>query len=89
MALEGGREHFLRVLEEAQQPRLGDLATLSVLSERAADQAVTLAALGDRKSAETVLEDLRRIDPELAIVKGLTERLSKTRGRVDIAGLLP
>lgn len=81
---------FQRVLVAAQGPSgHRDPATLSVLSARVREQAVALAALGDRKSVDALLQDLTAIGGDGAFVSAVQARLARnTRGRIDVAGLL-
>jgi hypothetical protein len=87
LAAEDGRRAFRRVLGVAKGVPLGDRATLAVLGARAKEQAVVLAALGDRDSARRVLGDLGRIEPRSDFAAKLTERLA-ARGPVDARSLL-
>ncbi len=91
LASEEGRRAFRRVLGMAKSVPNGDRATLAVLGARAKEQAVVLAALGDRDSARRVLGDLGRIEPRSLFATKLEERLS-TRGRgtpgIDVHALL-
>jgi hypothetical protein len=63
LADESGRRAFRRVLGAARDVPGGDPATLSVLGERAREQAVVLAALGDADGVRRVLADLGRLEP--------------------------
>ena len=87
LAAEDGRRAFRRVLGVAKGVPLGDRATLAVLGAQAKEQAVVLAALGDRDSARRVLGDLGRIEPRSDFAAKLTERLAG-RGPVDARALL-
>ncbi|HEX3594294.1 MAG TPA: hypothetical protein VHU80_04305 [Polyangiaceae bacterium] len=87
LAAEDGRRAFRRVLGVAKGVPLGDRATLAVLGAQAREQAVVLAALGDRDSARRVLGDLGRIEPRSDFAAKLTERLT-ARGPVDARALL-
>jgi hypothetical protein len=87
LAAEEGRRAFRRVLGVAKGVPAGDSATLAVLGARAKEQAVVLAALGDRDSARRVLGDLGRIEPRSEFAARLEERLV-TRGPVDARSLL-
>jgi hypothetical protein len=88
-ALEGGRESFQRVAKIAQDPLHPDPATLAVLAARAREQALVLAALGDRKTLSGLLQELDSIDPGNGFCKELRRRLGRrSRGGVDITGLL-
>jgi hypothetical protein len=84
------RRAFRRVLDAATRPPQRDAATLAVLSARASEQAVALAALGDREGLAGILEDLRRIDPAHSVAAEVSARLERReKGRIDVAGLLP
>jgi len=87
LAADDGRRAFRRVLGVAKAAPLGDRATLAVLGARAKEQAVVLAALGDRDSARRVLGDLGRIEPRSDFAAKLAERLGG-RGPVDARSLL-
>ncbi|HVW26880.1 MAG TPA: hypothetical protein VHC69_16040 [Polyangiaceae bacterium] len=87
LAGEDGRRAFRRVLGAAKGVPLGDRATLAVLGARAKEQAVVLAALGDRDSARRVLRDLGRIEPRSGFAAKLAERLEE-RGPIDARALL-
>lgn len=89
MALEKGRRPFKRVLDAAQSPEHRDRATITMLSVRAQEQAIALAALGDRESVGELVEDLRAIDPDHPFVSEIEARLKKkASGRVDVSGLM-
>jgi hypothetical protein len=89
-ALERGQRAFERVLAAAKLGSYRDAATLSILSSRAREQAVTLAKLGDRDSAHELIAALREINPDDQIAAQITERLDASkRGGVDVAGLIP
>jgi hypothetical protein len=87
LAGEDGRRAFRRVLGVAKGVPAGDPATLAVLGARAKEQAVVLAALGDRDSVRRVLGDLGRIEPRSDFAARLEERLTG-RGPVDVRALL-
>jgi hypothetical protein len=87
LAAEEGRRAFRRVLGVAKGVPPGDRATLAVLGARAKEQAVVLAALGDRDSARRVLKDLGRIEPRSGFAAKLAERL-EARGPIDARTLL-
>ncbi|MBN1607092.1 MAG: hypothetical protein JW940_10700 [Polyangiaceae bacterium] len=88
-ALEGGRDSFRRIVRVAGDPQHLDPATLGVLAARAREQALVLAALGDRKLLSGLLDELDSIDPGNSFSKELRRRLGKrTRGAVDVTGLL-
>lgn len=88
-AMEAGRGAFRRVLETARKLPHRDRATLAMLGARAREQAIVLAALGDRTGVGTVLRDLRATDAQGAFVSELEKRLDKDRrGRIDVAGLV-
>ena len=84
-----GRRAFRRVLGAAKREREpgGDAATLAVLGERAREQAVVLAALGDRDSARRVLVDLDRIEPGSLFATKLSTEL-RDHATVDARALL-
>ncbi len=89
-ALAEEHKAFSRVLAAAITPQHRDGATLAVLASRAQEQAVALAALGDRDSVRAILADLERIDPDQPFVAKMEKRFEADhRGRVDVAGLLP
>jgi hypothetical protein len=88
-ALESSRRAFARVYDHAADPARPDAATLSVLYHRGREQALTLAALGDRSSVRRVLADLTPIHAAEPFVVALRERLKDdSRGGVDVTGLL-
>jgi hypothetical protein len=84
---EEGRRAFRRVLGVAKGTVPADPATLAVLGARAREQAIVLAALGDRDSARRVLVDLGRIEPRSVFATKLEETLSAKRV-VDARALL-
>jgi hypothetical protein len=88
--LDDERQAFSRVLAAATSPPgHRDRATLSVLGARVREQAVALAALGDRKSVAVLLGQLERIDQDSTFVSAIQRRLGRaTHGRIDVAGLL-
>jgi hypothetical protein len=82
-ALSQGKQAFARVLASIE-PRYPDQATLGMLTTRAREQAVMLAALGDRESALTLVEQLREIPSERAFVSSMEQKLAdKEKRRVD------
>lgn len=83
------RVAFRRVLAAAKQPVIADRATLDVLDERASEQAVILAALGDREQAAEIVRDLRALDPDHPRAAEISARLEAKRPRIDVAALLP
>jgi hypothetical protein len=88
-ALEGGRDSFRRIVKIAQDPQHLDPATLGVLAARAREQALVLAALGDRKILSDLLDELDGIDPGNDFSKKLRKRLGKRKhGSVDVTGLI-
>ncbi len=88
-AFERGQRAFDRVLAAAVTPTYRDDATLAILAERAREQAVALAQLGDRDSVARVVADLRKIDPAHPFVKEIETRLAHDkRGGIDVSGLL-
>jgi hypothetical protein len=87
LSSEEGRRAFRRVLGVAKGTVPSDPATLSVLGARAREQAVVLAALGDRDSARRVLGDLGRIEPRSVFATKLEESLS-TKRPIDARALL-
>ena len=89
LALKSGRRAFRRVLGAALEPGVRDEATLAVLSARTSEQALVLAALGDRKSALHLIEDLKLIDPKHETALTLEKRLHGSEHRVSFAELLP
>ena len=89
-ALEAGFGAFERVRAVAAEPTARHEATLAMLKVRARDQALALAALGDRVALDRTLEALTSLDPDDPVVAELRRRTAaRSRGRVDIAGLLP
>jgi hypothetical protein len=89
-ALQSGFVGFERVRAVAAEPTAPHPATLSVLQQGVRDQALTLAALGDRENLERTLEILETLDDDDPVAAELRQRMSeRRRGRVDIAGLLP
>ncbi|MBX3129779.1 MAG: hypothetical protein KF718_23890 [Polyangiaceae bacterium] len=82
-----GRTAFERVLDVANETTHRDLATLSVLSARAREQAFALATLGDRESVAHLMADLSSIDPEHPFVADMTRRLARGTGSIDVSGL--
>ncbi len=86
-ALEEGREAFTRVMQAASKP-LPDKATLSVLGTGAREQAVLLAALGDRDSAAALVEQLEQVPEQGAFVSAMQAHLSAKRRGVDWLRLL-
>ena len=89
VALNAGRTSFRRILSAARSDGGEDRATLAVLSGRAHQQAVALAAVGDRTNLGRVVRDLRAIDPQDPFVTALDERVrARRRGRVDARDLL-
>jgi hypothetical protein len=89
VALKRGRRAFRRVLGAALQPAFRDEATLAVLSARTSEQAIVLTALGDKKSALHLVEDLKLIDPNHETALNLEKRLRGDPHRVSVAELLP
>jgi len=88
-SLRRGRSAFARVLSKARTPQHRDEATLSVLAARAREQAVALAALGDRTSVADVLGDLSEIRAEDPFVEQMQQRLARrSRGRTQMLELL-
>jgi hypothetical protein len=88
-SLRRGRSAFARVLEKARTPQHRDEATLSVLAAHAREQAVALAALGDRTSVTDVLHDLTEIRPEDPFLAEMQQRLAqRSRGREEMLSLL-
>jgi hypothetical protein len=88
-ALEKGRRPFQRVLDHAQTSEHRDRATLTMLGARAREQAVALAALGDRESVSEIVDDLKAINPEDPFLRDLDKRLRRrARGSVDVDGLI-
>jgi hypothetical protein len=89
LSLASGRGAFRRVLDAARDERAPDPATLDVLGSRATQQAVALAALGDRDNLTQVLRDLKAIDPTHAFVAEVERRMQiDRRGRLDVTDLL-
>jgi hypothetical protein len=66
-----------------------DLPTRRALFDLAAQQALTLAALGDRDNARSVMRVLGRLSPDDPLLAELSARLAQTRrGRVEVADLI-
>ncbi len=86
-ALEGGQGAFTRVLRAATEPVV-DAATLTMLSGRTREQAVMLAALGDRESATTLVEQLGELPEERRFVTRVLEQLKERRRGTDWMALL-
>jgi hypothetical protein len=76
LTAEVGRRALHRVVHAAKQEPSGDAATLAVLGGRCREQAVLLAALGDRDSARLVLSDLKHIEPSSEFATKLLEDLN-------------
>jgi len=72
---DSGRRAFRRVLAVAKGVPGGDAATLAVLAANAREQAIVLAALGDKDSTRRVLADLAHIDPSSGLPARLEEQL--------------
>jgi hypothetical protein len=87
VADDSGRRAFRRVLSVAKGVPGGDLATLAVLSAQAREEAVVLAALGDKDSARRVLADVARIEPGSPFATKIETRL-RARGPFDPRALL-
>lgn len=85
--LSEGRHAFSRVLHVAQE-RESDAATLSMLTTRAREQVVMLAALGDRKSALSLVEELSALPTEQRFSTSMSERLKAKERGVDWLALL-
>lgn len=88
--IDAERQAFEHVLAAATSPPgQRDRATLSVLGARIKEQAVALAALGDRKGVAALLGELSQIHRDSAFVTAVKTRLGHSRrGRIDVAGLL-
>lgn len=87
VADDSGRRAFRRVLGVAKGVPGGDSGTLAVLSAGAREQAVVLAALGDKDSTRRVLSDIARIDPDSVFAMKLESEI-RTRGPFDARALL-
>jgi len=79
---EEGRRALRRIIGVAKAAQ--EMATLSVLGATTREQAVVLAALGDRDSARRVLSDLGRIDPRSRFAAKLTQELDGNGGHAPI-----
>ena len=89
-AVETEYEAFARIAAVANEPARRHPAPVAVLQLRARDQAVALAALGDRETLERTVALLGELEANDPLVGRLRVRMGKRkRGRVDIAGLLP
>jgi hypothetical protein len=89
MHLGDSLESFEHVLRASERDGERDEATRAVLKACASEQAVTLAALGDREAALGLVADLRALDPEYALALHLEQRLTAKRGaRIDLRELL-
>jgi hypothetical protein len=86
-ALEQGRDAFSRVMQAASKP-LPDSATLSVLGSGAREQAVLLAALGDKENAASLVEQLEQVPDQDAFVSTMQAHLSAQRRGTDWMRLL-
>jgi len=86
-ALREGRESFARVLRAASEP-VPDPATLGMLGHRAREQAVLLAALGDRDNAREVVSALGELPEASGLLGEVQQRLTAKSGRVDWLALL-
>jgi hypothetical protein len=88
-ALDAVHAAFARVAAVATLPDQHDATTLRVLTCRARQQAVALAALGDREAALGIVADLRTVQPDDPFLSELTRRVGiSRRGGVDVAGLV-
>lgn len=76
-AFKRGRDAFDRVLESSLRPTEPDPVTLSVLAERAREQAVMLGALGDEKSAEKLLRELDQMPSQADVATSMEEMLQE------------
>lgn len=85
--LREGRDAFTRVLHVAQQPE-PDRATLRMLSTRAREQVVMLAALGDRKSALSLVDELSVLPSEQGFARSMSDQLKAKQRGVDWLALL-
>jgi hypothetical protein len=87
--VERSRDALRRILTPLQAPGSMDDATRKVLAELTRQQALTLAALGDREAATRLLRILKRIGPKDPLVVQLGARLADTaRGPVAINDLV-
>jgi hypothetical protein len=80
LAGDSGRRAFRRVLSVAKGIPGGDAGTLAVLSQRAREQVVVLAALGDKANARRVLSDIARLDPDSEFAKTVAAHLDAPNG---------
>ena len=89
VALDDGKQAFARVLGAIDQ-RYPDQTTLGMLTLRAREQTVMLAALGDRENAHTLIDQLRQLPSERAFVSSMDQKLAdKAKRRVDWLAQLP
>jgi hypothetical protein len=86
---ESSRAALSRVHAAARDGGPRDLPTRRALFDLAAQQALTLAALGDRDNARSVMRVLGRLSPDDPLLAELSARLAQTRrGRVEVADLI-
>ncbi|MCA9641627.1 MAG: hypothetical protein H6718_07420 [Polyangiaceae bacterium] len=89
-SLEKGREAFSEVLQIAKNPKGRDEATLAMLEVRAKEQVLALAALNDKQSVASLVDDLKQIDPTDPLVARLEKQLeTHRRRRLDVSHILP
>jgi hypothetical protein len=86
---ERSRSALRRVLAASARGGSVDEHTREVLSGQAGQQALTLAALGDRDNAATVLRVMRRLEPDSSLAAELSDRLAqRRRGRIEVGDLI-
>jgi hypothetical protein len=88
VAFDAGRESFERVLETSLDPLEPDPVTLSVLAERAREQAVMLAALGDDESAEKLVAQLNQMPSQADLAASMGEMLTDRTSTSEWLALL-
>jgi len=85
-----GQEDFQRVLAATEHDGGHDLATRSVLLAESHESALVAAALGDRKSIESVLATVHQLDPQDGLARDIQAELTrKPRGELSLSRLLP
>jgi hypothetical protein len=87
--LPSSHESLGRVLSFADGFEHRDEATLGVLAQSAAEQALLLASLGDRSLARRTLDHLKTISPEHVLVAPIEQHLNaQAHARLDLTALL-
>lgn len=93
VAIDGARASFERVLASADHPGYRDATTLAVLGAQASEQALVLAALGDRAGLAHALDNLARVEPPGTGTPRVAEELriraeAVPKGPLDVSDLL-